>query len=252
MLSAHPQSIMQLFFSSIKTYKKIFIPLLPLTIIVFIIGRSSDLCQTSSSFEVRYVAIPLLSLLDIICLCWGICLVYGLMAGHKASYKVSFYTAFRKVFKANFLLIIAGAISGGVLGILSYQTDSNFGYLLDPSKPIFWVLATVVSVLAFYIFSLGTIYPFEVLIKNAKVFPAMKKAAKISFSTLGLKRNVYFAILLLTLFIIFFLVGFFLPNFNDVVSSVVVDMLMSIWLPYSTVLSVCFYHDLVLRFENRP
>ncbi|MBU0745060.1 MAG: hypothetical protein KKE11_06840 [Gammaproteobacteria bacterium] len=243
MLPEHPLSILNIFSNSIKASKRIFIPMLPISIIWIITGITG--------------------ILGFFCFCWGVCYVYERLSGLKeASHTHSFVAALKRFWPILFLffllVIFLGLVAANTIPYyLVFTSDiaSTRAAFDMPSSVIVFVL------FFYWFFGFAAIYIFEILIRNSKFSAAISKAFRVTLSVSVIWR--IFCFFMLFVFINFIVAAMIFGLFSlsayvwsgfvlwDMVRVMVSLLILLFGFVLHVNLFVYFCNDLVMCYENR-
>ncbi|MEI8054933.1 MAG: hypothetical protein WCH10_02910 [bacterium] len=275
MLPTKPQSIINVYFGSIKACKTLFIPLLPISIVWFILNTAPDLLHITSLNAAMQLGASLFLayVLETFCLCWGICFVYAKIAKQDARYKTALKTTAKKFLQTLILLVITAvtciiamtALLAAVL--LLFKAINYFLPIGDLAYIILFALIAIPTTL-FFLFPVACCFivsQMEILLRNAEIYSAIKKAIKISFKIESVWKISGFIVattLLAATILTPCLALMWLSNLinsklaNSELTSVIINLpisfiLASTFLPLYVTASIYFYNDLILRFETK-
>lgn len=191
MLPVQPQSIVALVCSSISSYKKYFIKMLPVILSAAAVEVGADkvvdvyLSGGWFYFPFLIIYVLLMSLF----FCWGMCLAHELLTTGYADYKVSFINAAARFFKTImtfFGLALMLILSIGILFLLCWGFYSifihfnvHFGAWITAISLIMLGMVLVFFMVPFCS-SLYYIVLWEVLLKGSGAWISLKKAFRVS------------------------------------------------------------------------
>jgi hypothetical protein len=256
MLSTHPQSIMSMFSSSFDAYKKVLIPMLPisfLSVITQVILRAVGSFNTGRPWVVLTIAIVAV-FFSMFCFYWALRFVYDILTEAGTNYQATFSITIRRLYKVLALPIVFNLI--GVAGVYLLLIYGGKSYLMNVSNSavvfFFWVMTFLLSC---YVFTFSMVYTLDILIANSEILPAIKKSAQVMLGSKGMMRIFIFIVLCmlagfisLALVFVLSLIGIIL---KPAVSEVVILILAVLFLlPFNSVIFINFCHDLRLRSEG--
>lgn len=252
---------MKVFFAGMKAFKKIFIPVLPISAVFFLIQLSiSSLSKTYLNETAKWWVLCLYAfvfpLLSIFCSYWATCFVYDKLTKQNTSYKIALETVAKRFLKTLSIYIIP-LLAIAALIIIAFFSFKLINHYLPIKKSIFSILSLAITTILFpTIVCFFITSKIEVLLKNTGVFSAMKKAIKISFKIDSAWRMLCFIIIIAFLATIVITPFAFLSTIKylklDLIfANFFLLLAVAIYIPLSSTLFIYLYNDLILRFENR-
>jgi hypothetical protein len=256
MLPTYPQPIMQVFLNGVKACKKNFKLLFPITLVSLVKTVTMDLYWSSVAEGGEGVIGLVVFFLDAICFYWGICFAYKLLTENRTSYVESFKVALKRFFRtivSRVILVFLITLIVAFFVVIIY-TLSGF----DTGHRIFWISSAVAGaflvLLLLYLIVFDIIYSLEILVQNSKILPTMKRVTKVTFRVENLQKvfclGMLFVFVCIIISIPYFIIGYFY-RFHGAPLAVMMDMSILILFPLRLMVSVYFYHDLMLRFKSK-
>lgn len=254
MLPTKPQTIINIFFDSIKACKKIYIEMLPLCVLFFITNASNIFFKKSPA--IYY----LLSLLGVFCTYYALYFVYNELTQIKVSRKIALITTtsrFLRIFAASVsfficyfvILLIIATSTIMILGVIGRFFGNNLLFM-QSAEHVYMLFIAFVAIFMFFSVLFSSLAGMDVLLKNTSVFTAVKKMLKITIKVDNIWRLV--AILALPTGVMF------LPHIFTYLSLITANtetllsaFMGAIVLPLSITASIYIYNDLILRFEQQ-
>lgn len=253
MLPTKPQTIMNVFFDSIKACKKIYVQMLPICALIFITEASSVFFKSPQAF-------CLLSPLSMFCMYYGLYFAYNKPIQSELDHKTAIIITITRFFQsfvafisffACYLAMLLIMITS--LIIISELIVEFFGYSLfqlQSAEQTYMMLLMLITILVILASLFASFASMDVLLKNSSIFAAVKKMLRIAFKIDNIWRVVVIFILPISVIL--------LPNVLNYLHLITVNtsililaLIGAIYLPLSSTTSIYVYHDLMLRFEQR-
>ena len=264
MLPTKPQSILDILLNSIKTYKKNFILILPISV-VLVASNMAFILVTTKVFSnlgiLNRLFKDLLSFFGFFVFCWGICFVYNVIIEQGTNYITSLRTISKKVIQIVLLSIVWDIFTSIFMLFLGIASN------LFLTKPLIWAIAFTIAVTILFlpIMCFTFIFTLDSLVNDIKILSmlkSIKKAARLSFRVESMWRILCFAMvmilcfpinLVLSLVIVKLWALFYLKSFiiKMVILMVFNFLILTLfWIPLKLTIFIYIYNDLVLRFEK--
>ena len=276
MLSTQPQPVLKVFFNSLKTSKKIFIPILSVSFIWAFVNTTfyslSDMFSDAADKALLYLScFALLFLINTFCSYWCTYFIYTKLTNHITNLTETMGIAAKRFFHvlalvfistvvciaAAAVLILAMMLFGKIAEHFSHTNEILASIIFYTPLTSMLIFATIASII-FWVFFI--VAKMEILLKNTKIFPAIKKAANISLKTSNIWKILVFFIMTTFLVLIVLspnLISIWLPTWIhskvliNIINFAVLFITTLVYLPFYITACICFYNDLILRYESQ-